>query len=70
MLKCVIASSNQVTIGLGLPVISVYLRLRVGVLFAQRRRHFYRSLNVSGQLLMQCLRRLHHEGLFLCFRTC
>lgn len=69
MLICIIATSVQVTTGLGLPVVSVYLRLRVAVLFAQRRRHFYRSLNVAGQLLMQWLRRLHYEGLFLCFRT-
>lgn len=55
MLKRVLMISVQVSIGLGRILVSVRLRLRVAVLFAQNRRHFYGSLNVAGELLLQWL---------------
>ena len=67
MLKHIIVIFVQVTIGLGCIPVPIYLRLRVAVLFAQNRRHFYVSLNVAGELLLQFLRSLYYYVLLSCF---
>ena len=64
MLKCIITILVQVTIGLGCIVVSVCLRLRVVVHFAQCGRHIYKSLNVAGGLQIHWLRQFYRDFLF------